>query len=53
MVAIRQDTEIIKQNGEDVEAVQIKVTVPGFASLFWSVKYCSENLMEYISDTKG
>jgi len=39
MVAIRQDTEIIKENGQDVETVQIKVTVPGFASLFWSVKY--------------
>ena len=34
MVAIRQDTEIIKQNGEDVEAVQIKVTVPGLPRCF-------------------
>ena len=39
MVAIKEKTEIIKENGKDVEAVQIKVTVPGLASLFWSVKY--------------
>lgn len=39
MVAIKQKTETLNLNGQDVEALRIKVTLPGFSSLFWSAQY--------------
>jgi len=39
MVAIKQNTETINLNGQDVEALQLKLTLPGLASLFWSSTY--------------
>lgn len=39
MVAIKQNTETINLNDQDVEALQIRVTLPGLASLFWSSTY--------------
>lgn len=39
LVAIKQKTENITINDQEVEAVQVKVTVSGIASLFWSTQY--------------
>src|SRR5690554_4650750 len=39
MVAVKEKTEKIDIAGQEVEAVRVKVTLPGVASVFWSVKY--------------
>lgn len=39
LVAIKQKTECITVHGQEVEAVQVKVTVSGVGSLFWSTQY--------------
>lgn len=39
MVALKQKTEYITINNQEAEAVRIKVTLPGMASLFWSTLY--------------
>ncbi len=39
MVALKQETGDLTVNGREVEAVRIKVTLPGMASLFWSSHY--------------
>ena len=39
MVAIKERTEMIVVADQEVEAIRVKVTLPGIASIFWSARY--------------
>lgn len=54
--AIREDVEIIHVGGQQVEAVRIKYTVPGFRGAFWKSYYwyrTSDGLLVKTDEVRG